>query len=153
MKGYMESFPMVALDKPTSERVFKKWLSIFCPDRKGWNPTRPNSEYLWGGEAGMRCHYQCDAAIEQYQDVAAPSYYILPNDYKLTYDSLYLAREKPEKGVGISDFFVFPKNYAWCMAFTHEDGWIGPIFTKHKDFIRLNKVNLRAVENMVKHNT
>lgn len=35
------------------------------------------------------------------------------------------------------DYCVFPANLAWTMAFTHEDGWLGPYFAKHPDYSKL----------------
>ena len=32
------------------------------------------------------------------------------------------------------DFYVFPPDLAWTMAFTHEDGWLGPYFAKHPNY-------------------
>jgi hypothetical protein len=46
------------------------------------------------------------------------------------------------------DFHVFPKNFAWSMAFTHEDGWIGPKFFKHVKYEQLQKQNNKAVTAM-----
>lgn len=37
-------------------------------------------------------------------------------------------------GDGRGDFYVFPVDLAWTMAFTHEDGWLGPFFAKHPDY-------------------
>ena len=32
------------------------------------------------------------------------------------------------------------------MAFTHEQGWLGPYFSKHKDYEVLNNKNIKSVE-------
>lgn len=40
-----------------------------------------------------------------------------------------------------SDYYIFPTNMAWTMAFTHEEGWLGPYFEKHKNYSTLNKIN------------
>ncbi|GAA6143063.1 DUF4275 family protein [Hydrogenophaga sp. 5NK40-0174] len=37
------------------------------------------------------------------------------------------------------DFYVFPPDFAWTMAFTHEDGWLGPYFAKHPNYPALAK--------------
>lgn len=34
----------------------------------------------------------------------------------------------------VIDFYVFPPDLTWTMAFTHEDGWLGPYFAKHPDY-------------------
>ena len=38
------------------------------------------------------------------------------------------------------------------MAFTHEDGWIGPMFSKNKLFKKLCRENEKAVESIDKVN-
>jgi hypothetical protein len=38
------------------------------------------------------------------------------------------------KNCNLMDYFVFPTNLAWTMAFTHEDGWLGPYFAKHPNY-------------------
>ena len=43
------------------------------------------------------------------------------------------------------DCYVFPRNLAWTMAFTHEDGWLGPFFARHPDFERLQGDNLKGL--------
>ncbi|MCL4771642.1 MAG: DUF4275 family protein [Burkholderiaceae bacterium] len=38
------------------------------------------------------------------------------------------------------DLYVFPSDLTWTMAFTHEDGWLGPYFAKHPDYaVRVEK--------------
>ena len=37
------------------------------------------------------------------------------------------------------DYCVFPANLAWTMAFTHEDGWLGPYFARHPDYEALTR--------------
>ena len=34
----------------------------------------------------------------------------------------------------VIDFYVFPPDLAWTMAFTHEVGWLGPYFAKHPNY-------------------
>ena len=115
-----------------------------------WKPRRANSQYIWDQADGMRCNFQRDSAISQYEAQHAPSYYILPNDFGLTHKSVYVTQTKPTELEEIDDFYVFPKNFAWCMAFTHEDGWIGPLFCKHQNYDKLHKDNMRALENIEK---
>lgn len=45
-----------------------------------------------------------------------------------------------------SDFYVFPPNMAWTMAVTHEDGWLGPYFAKHHDYLALNQQNIDRIQ-------
>jgi len=34
---------------------------------------------------------------------------------------------------------------AWTMAFTHEDGWLGPYFAKHSQYSKLNQENIDQI--------
>jgi hypothetical protein len=45
----------------------------------------------------------------------------------------------------LTDSYVCPPTRAWTMAFTHEDGWLGPYFAVHPDDEALNKKNLKQV--------
>ncbi len=46
------------------------------------------------------------------------------------------------------DFYVFPPDFAWTMAFTHEDGWLGPYFAKHPNYpVMAKEAALRMQKN------
>lgn len=45
----------------------------------------------------------------------------------------------------MADCLVFPPNFAWTMAFTHEDGWLGPFFATHPNVDRLDAANLAQI--------
>jgi hypothetical protein len=47
------------------------------------------------------------------------------------------------KNCNLMDYFVFPTNLAWTIAFTHEDGWLGPYFAKHPNY---NALVLQEIE-------
>jgi hypothetical protein len=66
---------------------------------------------------------------------------LLPND-KLP---AVLTDMKPGK-CNLSDYYVFPPNMAWVMAFTHEAGWLGPYFAKHPNYDLLNARNIALVK-------
>ena len=59
-------------------------------------------------------------------------------------DEAVITDQKPTS-CSFSDYYIFPKNLAWTMAFTHEDGWLGPFFAKHSDFDKLNGENLKRI--------
>lgn len=47
----------------------------------------------------------------------------------------------------IIDFYVFSSDLTWTMAFTHEDGWLGPYFAKHADYAsRVEKAKQQRME-------
>lgn len=54
---------------------------------------------------------------------------VLSNDRKTA-----LRVDTPPVADWVFDFYVFPSDLAWTMAFTHEDGWLGPYFAKHPDY-------------------
>jgi hypothetical protein len=49
------------------------------------------------------------------------------------------------ENVGSATTLIFPQNLAWTMAFTHEDGWIGPFFARNPRFQSLNAENLAKI--------
>lgn len=57
-----------------------------------------------------------------------------------TRDEAFETDVRPESS-SFLDFLVFPRNLAWTMAFTHEDGWLGPYFAKHKSYAILERDN------------
>ena len=81
-----------------------------------------------------------DEAFETYIEHQAPAYVVLPNSF----GSAYLLSETPET-FHSSDYYVFPENMAWTMAFTHEEGRLGPYFAKHKDYENLNEKNEKQI--------
>jgi hypothetical protein len=44
------------------------------------------------------------------------------------------------------DVHVFPLNLAWTMAFTHEDGCLGPYFARHQNHHQLSAENASQLE-------
>lgn len=70
----------------------------------------------------------------------APAYVVLDNNRK----DAVLTDFLPTTAVP-EDWLVFPMNLAWTMAFTHEEGWMGPYFAKHPDHERLNAENLARI--------
>jgi hypothetical protein len=79
-------------------------------------------------------------AFNAYAGVASLEYVVLSNDG----DGAFITNQKPTS-CSFRDYYVFPKNLAWTMAFTHEDGWLGPFFAKHRDFDKLNGENLNKM--------
>ena len=85
------------------------------------------------------------AALEEarslYAQVTSSEYVVLTN---ASNDGL-VTDQKPSSS-SLTDFYVFPRNLAWTMAFTHEDGWLGPYFAKHRNFESLNADNVRRIK-------
>lgn len=118
----------------------EQWLQAFGANRRGVN----SKAFLWHIFSGGR--YPClsgDEAIAEYELQVATEYVVLANDRK----SAFVTDVRP-KGSSLSDYYVFPPNMAWTMAFTHEDGWLGPYFARHVDFGALNASNLQGVRKL-----
>ncbi len=115
------------------------WLAVYRPHREGINVNR----YLWHVFGGLGDTFACLSgaeAVAAYRQREAPEYWVLSNDRRLA----FATDCRPER-VGLSDSLVFPPNFAWTMAFTHEDGWLGPFFATHPDVARLDAENLMKI--------
>jgi hypothetical protein len=117
------------------------WLKVFGSHRKGVD----TEAFLWHiFSAGRFPSIRGAAAIEEYQRQTGVEFVILSNDRKIA----FLTDRLPEAS-SLADYYVFPPNLAWTMAFTHEDGWLGPYFAKHPDFRELNEINQSKVRKML----
>ena len=71
----------------------------------------------------------------------AARYILLPNDG----EPAMLTDLRPDNLTG-QDVYVFPENMAWTMAFTHEDGLLGPYFAQHPRYAALQKDNEKGLK-------
>jgi len=124
--------------KPEAAELAAQWLDVFGKKRRGMK----TNDYLWHVFSGDRYpSISGAAALAEYDKQAASEYVVLSNDR----DIAYLVGERPVERL-MWDYLVFPANFAWTMAFTHETGWLGPYFARHPDYERLNAENLARIE-------
>jgi hypothetical protein len=116
-----------------AQALADQWLAVYAA-----NGTGPGSRrYLWHVFSyGTTPALEGADALARYAQQACAQYVALSNDRK----SAFLTTTRPERNL-YQDWFVFPPNLAWTMAFTHEDGWIGPFFATHPDHARLDAHN------------
>ena len=121
-----------------TEKWEEDWLEVFYPHQ-----VKPKSRalpYLWAAfPKGVYPALSGEAAVKAYDAQVAPGYVILPDDFKLA----VLSTVKPENAQA-SEYYVFPENMAWIMAFTHEDYYgenAGPYFARNKDYEKLDQKN------------
>lgn len=118
----------------------KRWMESF-----GKNGGVNTKAYLWHVFSwGMNPCLSLREATEEYEKQTAPSFIVMSNDRKQAIET----NRRPLRS-GVADWVVFPPNFAWTMAFTHEDGWLGPYFARHEHYERLNEENaakIRKVE-------
>jgi Domain of unknown function (DUF4275) len=119
-------------------RIEKDWMGVYCKNKQGCN-TKAFKWHIFS--AGRYPSVGGGKAIEAYTNELAAEFVVLPND---RFNAI-LTNEKPGK-CSLSDYYVFPKNMAWVMAFTHEAGWLGPYFARHPDYDSLNAQNMALIK-------
>jgi len=124
------------LGKAAARRLAERWLDAYGEGRRGAR----TKAYLWHVFSWERYPYLSgESAREQYKLQRASSYLILSNRRDMGYETSVLPQ-----ACHLCDFLVFPENMAWTMAFTHEDGWLGPYFARHKNYAALDAANQAA---------
>lgn len=120
-----------------AEDLAAKWLAVF-----GGSGAPNTKDYMW-----HVLSYQAYPSVSlakaqnQYELQMAPSFVVLSNDRDKAIET-----DRRPVSCSESDYFVFPPNMAWTMAFTHEDGWLGPYFAKHSQYEKLNRENITKIE-------
>ena len=126
------------LDETTA--LLTQWLEAFGADQHGVNAKA----YLWHIFSGSRYPSLSGAeAMAEYEKQVAVEYVVLSNDRKTAF-----ATDTLPQSSSLTDYYVFPANLAWTMAFTHEDGWLGPYFARHSNFAALNEINLERLRKL-----
>ena len=120
-----------------SRALAEVWLAAF-----GGKGAPNMKDYMWH-VLSFQAHpsVSLQEAKTQYNQQVALSYIVLSNDRDQA-----LETDLRPTSCNKSDFYVFPPNLAWTMAFTHEDGWLGPYFAKHARYVDLNQQNIAKIE-------
>jgi hypothetical protein len=118
--------------------LVQQWLGVFARYRQGMN----TEAYMWHVLSGSRYPALAgeQARVEYLKQVCC-EFVVLSNDR----DAAFLTDTRPEDRP-FSDFYVFPPNLAWTMAFTHEEGWLGPYFAQHPRYADFNQANILKVK-------
>ena len=132
--------PGVVLNRLTAEQVADlcvQWEVAFPADRSDIHIE----QFMWHVFSAERySSVSGDAALAEYGKHEAPKYLVLSNDK----DQGLVTDLRPESA-SLADYLVCPLNWAWTMAFTHEDGWLGPYFARHRDYDRLEASNRKGM--------
>lgn len=121
-----------------TRKIEREWLQVYGKNRRGVNAK----SYKWHVFSFDRYPaLEGERALAEYAKQVPGECIVLPND---NHETAVLTRERPVGGDG-RDYYVFPVNMAWTMAFTHEEGWLGPYFAKHPDYAKLDADNLAKV--------
>ena len=133
------------LEKDKAERVEKLLAENFWPDYKQNKGPGSLVKYRWDfidpDLTGLD-------AFEYYKSQIGYEFLIMHEDFSIEVGEILVAQSLPYSGdeLELDDLYVFPRNLAWVMAFTHEAPYIGPFFKKHRDYQRLNQKNMQAVK-------
>jgi Domain of unknown function (DUF4275) len=122
-------------------RWVEQWLAAFPANRIGIHAD----DYLWHIFSYER--HPCASksqAHSAYESQIAPEYVIISNDR----DEGCITKSRPT-ACSLRDWLVFPPNLAWTMAFTHEDGWLGPYFAQSAKYAELDLANRTALDKNV----
>ena len=132
--------PGVVLNRLTTEQAIElcaQWEAAYPADR---NEIR-TEQFMWHVFSFERYPSVAgEAALAEYGRHEAAKYLVLSNDR----DEGLVTDLRPTS-VSNADYLVCPLNWAWIMAFTHEDGWLGPYFARHRDYDRLEASNRKGM--------
>ncbi len=120
-------------DRVESKEIERKWMSTFCKNQQGFN-TKAYKWHIFSG--GGYPSVAGEEAQKAYESHVSAKYIVMANDG----ESAILTDLRPTN-LNYQDIYVFPQNMAWTMAFTHEEGWLGPYFAKHPNYSALEKEN------------
>jgi hypothetical protein len=128
---------LTTLSKEEVRALCREWESAYPADRDGIHVSR----FAWHVFSSKRHpSVSGEAALAEYLRHESAKYVVLSNDR----DQGLITDQRPAT-VSISDYLVCPPNWAWTMAFTHEDGWLGPYFARHRDYEKLEVENRAGV--------
>ena len=116
-----------------ARRFIDEWVSVYA-DKRSIDCIKEFKWHLFSG--GDYKSVEAEEALIEYRSHSAIEYVVIDNKEEV----VFTTEQRPEK-VALSDFYVCPRNLAWTMAFTHEDGWLGPYFAKHPEYERLEQEN------------
>lgn len=134
---YKPSSLVKVFNRELTTEIEKKWLHIYCKNKQGFN-TKSYKWHIFSG-GGYPSLSGEEAKIE-YEKHNCYEYIVMANDNDLS----VLLSEKPSK-CKLLDYYVFPVNMSWTMAFTHEEGWLGPYFAFHPKYNALEKQNAKSM--------
>jgi len=137
------------LSNDSIKEIMEKWDSVFCPLSKLEKGQIQYSEFKWHVfSSGIYSSEEGSAALDEYRTHNAREFYVIPEINSWPVEAAFLVDKMPSPDLvnELKDIYIFPKNLAWTMVFTHEYDWLGPYFAKNKSYAELNKKNLQSVQ-------
>lgn len=143
MHGVVEVQPGNILRVYEKEEVAEfrtKWMGTFARNKQGVG----TNAYLWHiFSSGRYPSVSGEEALTNYRQQVACEYIVLCNERAIAF-----ATDRLPERCSLRDYYVSPYNLAWTMAFTHEDGWLGPYFARHGRYAELNEANMARLRKL-----
>ncbi len=131
----------VELDVRPGEVIHRYTKDEACEWEQRWRAVYASNgapglkQYLWNTFSHGAYHSVSGVEAERcYAKQDGLEFIVLANDRR----SALLTNTLP-RWCSRVDVYVFPPDLAWTMAFTHEDGWLGPYFAQHPDYAVLTR--------------
>jgi predicted lipoprotein with Yx(FWY)xxD motif len=123
-----------------TEQLYGQWELAYPADRDGIHIE----QFMWHVFSfGRYPSVSQAAALAEYEKQEAPKYMVLADD-----KTEGLITDLRPATASIADYLVCPLNWAWKMAFTHEDEDLGPYFAVHRDYGRLQAANVKGMRKL-----
>jgi len=109
-----------------------RWRRVYAAPTKRVTGRWANGGYDWHG---FSFEYAASVSLERakaaYGELAPGPFIVLP-DGPSNRDALGVVGHGVLPMLSGSDNLVFSPDLAWTMAFTHEDDWLGPYFSRRE---------------------
>lgn len=114
--------------------LMRRWREVYARNLHLATGKWTHRGYDWHTFSYGYAPAQADfAALRAYEGLAVPARAIVcPHDDRLPAVEIIGGARLPDFREHGLDIMVWPDDLAWTMAFTHEDGWLGPYFCRRE---------------------
>ncbi len=113
--------------------VHSQWTAAFRAPKRTADNHPVTDDYLWHRFSfGVHPSLEFDPAQHEYERQAVKGRWFLLSAWKAASFGYECTGPLPNLRPLRADLLVFPRDPAWTMAFTHEDGHCGPYFAVRK---------------------
>jgi hypothetical protein len=118
------------LSAEETEQLQERWRRVYAAAVKRQTGEWVHLGYDWHAFSyGFTAAEQGAAAIEAYRRQRPGSVWLIPMWAKGPASPAWVCTGEIAPDLTGLDVAVVPADLSWTMAFTHEDGWIGPFFS------------------------
>ena len=137
------------LSLEAADEIMTEWEAVYCQLSVKEKEKISFNNFKWhvfSNDAYKSINGE--KAIKAYNTHVSRKFYVIPEFNAWPKETAFICNRLPpsELATELKDFYVFPKNLAWSMAFTHEHNWLGPYFAKSKTYDTLNKKNIESIK-------